>query len=307
MDYTSDNAEQFLREAAEMLFGDGEGQLNADAVKLDFLANHRDPAKATEYAHPERGLGMREYYLYYDMFRRAAKAVKPDVMLNATLNDPRFEHLIDVSRLHDTHSGQEEKERRARLMSLACPDLPIDTDGALMLPDWLRRNHISASVCGLHAIYYTYAIGNAKNLLSDKEKKAIGALSSMSVYRPSGTPVADGNGNWKLIGKDGRVMADTVRGESVIYYPEKSGGLGYIFSFLDELVTLPLHGRKLSGLSPAPEREFCEVDYARDCVRVYLKAGRIYTFIDEDDGTSIDSKFMTMNANTSEETVNYVN
>ena len=49
------------------------------------------------------------------------------------------------------------------------------------------------------------------------------------------------------------------------------------------------------------------MDYSRDCVRVYLEAGRIYTFIDEDDGTSIDSKFMTMNANTSEETVNYVN
>ena len=124
MDYTSDGAEQFLRETAKILFGDGEGCLNADAVKLDFLANLRDPALATAYAHPERGIGMREYYLYYEMFSKAAKAVKPDAMLNATLADPRFEHLIDVSRLHDTHSGEEEKERRARVMALACPDLP---------------------------------------------------------------------------------------------------------------------------------------------------------------------------------------
>ena len=307
IDYTSDGAEQFLRETAEILFGDGKGQLNADAVKLDFLANLRDPANATEYAHPERGIGMREYYLYYSMFRSAAKAVKPDAMINATLNDPRFEHLIDVSRLHDTHSGEEEKERRARMMALACPDLPIDTDGALMLPDWLRRNHISASVCGLHSIYYTYAIGKPSNLLSEKEKKAIGALASMTLYRPSGVPVADGNGIWKLIGKDGRVMADAIRGESVIYYPEEEGGIGYIFSFLDELVTLPLHGRKFSELTPAPEKEFCEADYARDCVRVYLRAGQVYTFRDKDDGKSVDRMFLTMNANSSEDTMNYVN
>lgn len=307
IDYTSDGAEQFLRETAEILFGDGEGQLNADAVKLDFLANLRDPAKATSYAHPELGIGMREYYRYYSLFRSAAKAVKPDVMLNATLNDPRFEHLIDVSRLHDTHSGEEEKERRARMMALACPDLPIDTDGALMMPDWLRRNHISAAICGLHSIYYTYAIGRPELLLSEKEKKAIGALVSMTVHRPAGTPHTDGNGHWQLIAKDGRVMADSIRGETVIYYPREAGGEGYLFSFLDELVTIPLHGRHFSALTPAPEKEFCEVDYARDCARVYLRAGRIYTFRDEDDGNSVDRIFLNMTAQASEENVDYVN
>ena len=129
----------------------------------------------------------------------------------------------------------------------------------------------------------------------------------MTLYRPSGVPVADGNGNWKLIGKDGRVMADAIRGESVIYYPEEEGGIGHIFSFLDELVTLPLHGRKFSELTPAPEKEFCEVDYARDCVRVYLRAGQVYTFRDKDDGKSVDRMFLTMNANSSEDTMNYVN
>ena len=88
VDYTADGAEQFLRETAEILFGDGEGCLNADAVKLDFLANLRDPAEASGYAHPERGIGMREYYRYYELFSLAAKAVKPDAMLNATLADP---------------------------------------------------------------------------------------------------------------------------------------------------------------------------------------------------------------------------
>ena len=309
IDYTADGAEQFLRETANILFGDGEGCLNADAVKLDFLANLRDPALAGSYAHPERGIGMREYYRYYELFHKAAHAVKPDVMINATLADPRFEHLIDVSRLHDTHSGEEEKERRARIMTLACPDLPVDTDGALMIPDWLRRNHISAAVCGLHAIYYTYSCGysNDQQPIPAKEKRALGKLVSISVHRPSGTPVVDGCGHWQLIGKDGRVMADSVRGETVIYYPEEEGGTGYIFSFLGELVTIPLHGRKLSGLTPAASKDFCQVDYARDLARIYLRPGVVYTFRDVDDGTSIDRIFRESKAQNTEEIINYVN
>ncbi len=61
VDYTHDNADRFLRETAQILFGDGEGQFHADAVKLDFIGMLRDPATTeADYAHPERGIGMRE-------------------------------------------------------------------------------------------------------------------------------------------------------------------------------------------------------------------------------------------------------
>ena len=312
IDYTSDNAETFLREVAEQLFGSGEGQLNADAVKLDFLGNLRNPAKATDYAHPEYGIGFREYYRYFELFKKVAKAVKPDVMINATLADPRFEHLIDVSRLHDTHSGEEEKERRARVMALACPDLPIDTDGALMLPDWLKRNHIAAAVCGMHAIYYTYDCGKKIYEMSAKDKRDIGTLASMTVFRPEGTPIVDDNGHWQLIDADGKVVADCVRGETVIYYPTKTSNKGYIFSFLNELVKIPLHGHRIANLTPAPAggfdgKSYMELDYARDRAFIYLKSGTLYTFEEGDEGNSVDRKFIEQSARVSEETVNYVN
>ena len=312
IDYTSDNAESFLREVAEHLFGNGEGQLNADAVKLDFLGNLRNPAKATDYAHPEYGIGYREYYRYFELFKKVAKAVKPDVMINATLADPRFEHLIDVSRLHDTHSGEEEKERRARVMALACPDLPIDTDGALMLPDWLKRNHIAAAVCGMHAIYYTYDCGKKIYEMSAKDKRDLGTLASMTMVRPEGTPVVDDNGHWQLIDEDGRVVADCIRGETVIYYPTKTSSKGYIFSFLNELVKIPLHGHRIANITPAPAggydgKSYMELDYARDRAFIYLKSGVVYTFEEGDEGNSVDRKFIEQNAHVSDETVNYVN
>ena len=312
IDYTSDKAEAFLREVAEHLFGDGEGQLNADAVKLDFLGNLRNPAKASSYFHPEYGIGFREYYRYFELFRKVAKAVKPDVMINATLNDPRFEHLIDVSRLHDTHSGEEEKERRARVMALACPDLPIDTDGALMLPAWLKRNHIAAAVCGMHAIYYTYDCGKKIYEMSAKDKRDIGTLASMTMVRPEGTPIVDDNGRWQLIDEDGKVVADCVRGETVIYYPTKKSNKGYIFSFLDELVRIPLHGHRIANLTPAPAggfdgKSYMELDYARDRAFIYLKSGVLYTFEEGDEGNSVDRKFIEQNARVSDEVVDYVN
>lgn len=312
IDYTSDHAEEFLREVAEHLFGDGEGQLNADAVKLDFLGNLRNPAAAKDYAHPERGIGYREYYRYFELFRKVAKAIKPDVMINATLADPRFEHLIDVSRLHDTHSGEEEKERRARVMALACPDLPIDTDGALMLPDWLKRNHIAAAVCGLHAIYYTYDCGKKIYEMSAKDKRDLGTLASMTMFRPEGTPVVDDNGHWQLIDEDGRVVADCIRGETVIYYPTKKTNKGYIFSFLGELVRIPLHGHRITNITPAPAggydgKSYMELDYARDRAFIYLRSGVMYTFEEGDDGTSVDRKFREKSAKTNDEVVDYVN
>lgn len=312
IDYTSDRAEEFLHEVAEHLFGDDEGQLNADAVKLDFLGNLRNPANAKDYSHPENGIGYREYYRYFELFRAAAKAVKPDVMINATLADPRFEHLIDVSRLHDTHSGEEEKERRARVMALACPDLPIDTDGALMMPAWLHRNHIMAAVAGLHSIYYTYDCGKRELAMSAAEKKAIGTLASMTMFRPEGTPTVDGDGHWQLIDEDGHVVADCIRGETVIYYPTKKTNKGYIFSFLNELVRIPLHGHRIASITPAPAggfdgKSYMELDYARDRAFIYLRSGVLYTFEEGDDGSSVDRQFREKTAHSSDEVVNYVN
>ncbi len=308
IDYTSDSARQFLRECCEMLFGKGKGALNADGVKLDFLSNHRDPAESRTYQHPESGMGMREMYLFYKLFYEEAKRVKPDAIIDATVGDPRFEKFVDFNRMHDTHSGNIEKDLRVRISTLACPELLVDSDGALMFKAWLKAHYIDAAVYGIPANYYTkkYQDYTMKpedyrtlcaartpeehERLSLLERKQLGRLLQMVKHRPEGTPLYTGGG-WVL--KDGeRITAQSKDGMTVVYYPTEKCSTGYIFTFKDEVIELPLYGRKFSALRGGDIiNGNLQVDYARDRVLLHIEPGTLYTFEDKDGEDSIERAF----------------
>ena len=319
IDYTHDNARQFIREVCEYLFGSGEGQLNADGVKMDFLGLIREPANS-HYAHPEKGMGIKELYLFYTMLYEEAKKVKPDVLIDCTVGDPRFEHLIDFNRLHDTHCGTREKEIRANIIALACPNLPIDSDGCLMYNSWLATHYISSSVYGFSSNYYVKKyhdvnkhlrgeadkrLPDSRIFLEDYEKKGLGNLFKMSRNKPNGIPYFESFGNWVL--KDGdKINAISQKGETVVYYPTETTDTGYIFTFQDETIFIPLHGRKLSQLTPEPT--YLKVDYARDRAIMRIKPGIVYTFKNVDGKDGIERIFgFNTEAEESENMVDYVN
>ena len=317
IDYTADNAQQFIREFCEKMFGSGEGQFHADGVKLDFMARLRNPAVARNYSHPERGIGATELLRFYQMFSAEAKKVKPDVIIDCTTGDPRFESYLDFNRLHDTHCGTREKEIRATLSALACPGLPMDSDGALMFTNWLKHHYISAAVYSVPSMYYMkkfhdFAKGNfdditrSRHELTPDEKKQLGKLLSLSKYRPDGIPVMQDFGNWIL--KDGdKINAVSLCGETVVYYPTEKNDTGYIFTWQDETIIIPLYGRKFSMLEPADSCRHLLVDYARDRVILRITPGMVYTFKDADDGTSIERMFLEKKNTSVENVMNYVN
>ena len=320
IDYTSDNARQFIKEVCEVLFGNGEGQYNADGIKLDFMACLRNPELTNCYSHPEKGIGATELLHFYKMFHEEAKRVKPDVILDATVGDPRFEKFIDFNRMHDTHCGTIEKEIRANLSLLACPDLPIDSDGALMFTSWLKTHYISAAMYSIPSMYYMKKFHDfaatedgeykykhsIKSEMLPEEKQQLGVLLSMVKYRPDGVPTLDTFGNWLI--KDGdKVNGISQKGETVVYYPTDKNDTGYIFTWQDETIILPLHGRKFSGLEPAGDCKNILVDYARDRVILHLEPGKLYTFKNCDDGSGIDLIFKNKKTTEVEAEMDYVN
>jgi hypothetical protein len=127
----------------------------------------------------------------------------------------------------------------------------------------------------------------------------------MSRHKPDGIPHFESFGNWIL--KDGdRVNAISQRGETVVYYPTEASDMGYLFTFQDEVIILPLHGRKISNVTPAPKHLL--VDYARDRAILRLIPGVIHTFQNADAGDGIEHVFQ---ANASRDAVgnmvDYVN
>lgn len=320
IDYTADNARRFLREICEIMFGSGEGQYNADGIKADFIGMTRDPEKTQTYMHPEKGVGIKELKLFYEMLYEEAKKVKPDVIIDCTVGDPRFEQYIDFNRLHDTHCGTIEKDIRAAIASRACPNLPIDSDGAMMFTTWIKNHYTSSAIYGVPSLYYikdfhdicdnekiTLGYGRKdKTKLTATEKIHLGNLLQMTKHRPDGEAKMQNYGNWTLE-KDGKVNAMCQRGETVVYYPTENNDTGYIFTWLDEVICIPLYGRKISELKGSKEVKFLMADYAKDIAYLTITPGEVYTFKNADDGTSIDRNFIEAKGINSETDMNYVN
>lgn len=287
LDFTADNIETYFEQVCRKLFGDGEGEYHFDGVKLDYMALLRNPAKCGGYRHPERGLGLREMVLCQKTFYTAAKKVRSDVLVNCSVTDPRAEAYLDMNRLHDTHAGTLEKEFRARVATLACPELPIDSDGALMLTDWAKHHYLCAAIYATPANYYTLKYHDKP--MPPEELKPMGTLLQAAALRPDGHGFMVSPGNWLLVNSAGRINGRSIDGHTLIYYPWERNPKGYLFTWRNETVTIPLEGRKFGKLTP--EAPGTQVDYARDLVLVRLKPGLLYTFESVDEGNSISTLF----------------
>lgn len=301
LDMTSDNIGQYFREVCQVLFGSGEGEYNLDGVKMDYIGMFRDPAKTGPYRHPEKGLGIKEIKIFYETFYEAAKSVKQDALVNCSVTEPRFEHLIDQNRMHDTHAGNIEKEFRARLATTACPDLLIDSDGALMLTDWAKQHYTCAAIYSIPSNYYTLTYHDRP--LDDRDYLPMGNLLQFTVNKPDGHPVFESIGNWKLVDDRGQVNGQSINGNTVVYYPWEQNEKGYIFTWQNETVIIPLYGRKFGKLSMPVEGY--QVDYARDQVIIRLQPGVVYSFESVDEGNTISNLFQKHTSNSCE--VEYAN
>ena len=243
LDFTSDQTEAYFDELSRLYFSSDADALDCDGLKLDFLACLQDPSFA-DYKKPENGIGVREMYRYYDLFDKAARKVKADVLLNGSACDPRFEQVLHVNRLHDIQNVYEERELRARASVLACPGTIVDSDGAIMLSHWIEETYVNAVLYGTPSLYYVERFHDNVRL-PDETMQALGRLLQLSGKKPWGQVEFLSPGNWHLTQK-GRTVGATFDGKTILLFCED--GKARLFSWRDGTLTLPLFGHEVSDL-----------------------------------------------------------
>ena len=263
VDFTAPKAPEYCRELCEKFFGNGEGCLDADGLKLDFLAVLQNPETTTAYKCPENGIGIKQMYRFHKLLHEAAVKVKPDVLLNASTCDPRFEDIVSMNRLHDIQKVPEEREMRAMVSSLACPDLPIDSDGAIMISPWVKSAYISAVLYATPSLYYIKEFHDSVTL-PDEDMLALGRLLKLSEKKQPGEAVCLSNGNWCLM--DGQtVLGASFNGETVLIFGDD--GCAYLFSWNSGDMAVPFFGRNTQEAGFTVEQ---------DMLIGNVEAGRVY-------------------------------
>lgn len=265
IDFTSDNIAEYFSELSRLFFSSDPDALDCDGLKMDFLANLRNPAGDVHYQNPENGIGIKEMYRFYNEFQKAAQKVKADVLLNGSACDPRFESVMAMNRLHDIQNVYEERELRAKVSAMACPHLLIDSDGAIMLSEWVKETYISAVVYSTPSLYYVNMFHDGV-AFNEKDMRSLGALLDLSGKKTDGAAICRQNGNWQLV-NNGRVTAECFDGTTVFVYD--GNGTFYIFSWDGGALSLPAYDYSFHNL---PEN--CSLREGR--LEIVAEAGRVY-------------------------------
>lgn len=250
IDFTADTIDDYFDELSRLFFSDDPDALNCDGLKMDFLAYLRNPAEDVHYQNPQNGLGIKEMYRFYDRFQKAATKIKPDVLLNGSGCDPRFEYVMAMNRLHDIQNVYEERELRAHVSALACPGLVIDSDGAIMLSDWVAETYISAVIYGTPSLYYVNRFHDGVALTKDN-MLALGRLLQLSAKKTEGIPHFCAPGSWQLKQNE-TITAESFNGKSLFVYDGTQ--TLYIFSWESGTFTMPCYQYSFANL---PENFSC--------------------------------------------------
>ncbi|MFA5864871.1 MAG: hypothetical protein WC975_09300 [Phycisphaerae bacterium] len=272
LDYSNPSASNYVHEIARRLFHDSPDCLNADGVKLDFVSAILPTEQRIPCHEPGSGMGFRMVHRYLKLFYPAAKSFKLDALINYSAGDPRFAHLFDMNRLHDIKITPLERERRAWISALANPDLLIDSDGAVMMSDWVEHTYLSAAVYSTPSLYYTDVFNDGQRL-PGKMMKTLGKLFKMCAHRCWGRPEFISYGNWRLRGQDGNVIGESYQGK--LCWLQTGADTINIICFNSQTIPIDLHGIKIKSIHPLPGN----LQIKEDKIHALWKGGILYKLI----------------------------
>ncbi|MGH7686923.1 MAG: hypothetical protein ACREN2_08920 [Candidatus Dormibacteria bacterium] len=235
IDPTAAGFDESMTTTVTQLLGLGPGDLDADGLKLDW--EYRIPPQV---ANPAVGIGDAALYHYFDVIHRAAHAVKPGALVEASAASPQFQTVTDSVRLYDAWN-EAAWDQRAAIVAAADPGVLIDGDGWEAQPADAIPHVLSSTVYGVPAIYFGSIWGNGAPV-PEATQKLLGAVAALAADKGSGRVVALPGGGWEFV-SNGHTVAQTLNGDNgaVVWSRGPKGALlGHVVSSFSGQLKIPL-------------------------------------------------------------------
>ncbi|MBQ2880879.1 MAG: hypothetical protein IJE40_01290 [Clostridia bacterium] len=168
-DPTNPKYQKRLYETVRKLLSSEEGCFNCDGFKLDFVNCIFMNRNISTY---EKGVyGIELVKRMMELFYNAAKAVKPDALINNSCSHPYFAEITDQVRIHDYRDSMRSMmpvmQYRCEMFHAAMPHALIDTDSSN------RSNYREAKEYCLRAVELgvpdIYMVGNSREFSFTEE------------------------------------------------------------------------------------------------------------------------------------------
>ena len=243
IDATHPMFEAYADTCCQILFGNGEGQLNADGLKFDDLFLVREPFHAT-YNDPALGMGVQELHYYMKMFYKYAKKYKPTSLISSTAVNPYFNDVQDMVRINSAWDNKLRREKRARIAANTLPNTLIDGDATDMYSKIALYHYITSSIYGVPSIQYLTRFHDGE--FSDKIKEMITQILKLSSKKLTGKLEFVNYGNWRIV-KDDKMLAESLpQGKGIVVYTNDNDGT--LLCAQDKNVHLVLNKRSIKSV-----------------------------------------------------------
>ena len=216
IDATHPNFDSYVDSCCKILLGSGKNQLNADGLQINDLFLVRDPNSA-HYSDVSKGIGFKEVFLYLESFYRHAKKYKLDALILSTAIDPHFSTIQDMVRINDDWDNKLRREKRARIITQALPNMLICGDAAAMYNKIAPYHYAISSIYGIPAIHYLNDFQDGA--ISAENKTCISKILKLSEQKQQGILRFVDYGNWQIIDKNENVLAEsTPKGDGILFF-----------------------------------------------------------------------------------------
>ena len=215
----------YVDSCCEFMFGEDPDFLNADGIQFDDLFLVRDPA-VSQFADPPTGVGIKEAHHYLKTFYQSAKKIKPEALIIGTAVDPHFANVLDMTRINDDWDNKLRREKRARIILAALPNVLISADAYEMVNSIALHHYVTGAMYGIPAIHYLENFSDGK--INEETNRCINTLLRFSQQKPPGQVKFIDYGHWRIINNKNKVAAESLPGGNGILIFENSKQVKFV-------------------------------------------------------------------------------